>query len=41
MARSGMRLRDAEAAYAFTDVTMLVDDFFADIERWNDENGGV
>lgn len=32
---------DAEAPYAFADIGTLLDDFLADIRRWNHENGVV
>lgn len=32
---------DAELAYVFTDATALIDDFLADIKRWNHENSIV
>jgi hypothetical protein len=32
---------DVETAYTFTDIAQLLDDFTADIQRWNHENGGV
>ena len=31
----------AEQPYAFTDIAALIDDFHADIKRWNHENGVV
>lgn len=30
-----------ELAYSFVDMETLVDDLFADVRRWNDENGIV
>jgi hypothetical protein len=30
---------EIEYPYVFSDIDQLVDDFFADIQRWNNENG--